>query len=312
MSGSIKPAKKKMSKMAFKENIWMLFMVAPAVLVVFIFHYLPMPGIVIAFKDFKPMKGIWKSKWVGFKNFEFFFTSSDAGRVIGNTVMYSIIFLILGLVTAIGLALTFYFLKSAIASKFYNTVVIIPRFMSMVIIAFIAYGMLSHSYGVINKIIEAFGGEGILWYMEAKYWPFILTFVHTWQSVGMKSVLYLASLMGMDGALLEAAKIDGANLRQQIWYVIIPHLIPIMVVNTTLEIGKLFSGDFGLFYQIPMDQGVLYPTTDIINTYTYRALMGGDLAKSAAVGLFQSVVGCILVIVTNAIVRKISPDDSLF
>ena len=304
--------KKKMSRIQLKENLQMLLMVAPAFLVVFVFHYLPMPGIIVAFKDFNPNKGILASEWVGLKNFEFFFLSSDAARVIGNTVMYSVVFLIVDLVAAVGLALTFYYLRCAKAAKFYNTVVIVPKFMSMVIIAFIAYGLLSPSYGIFNQIIEFFGGEAVQWYMEPKYWPFILVFVHVWQTVGMNSVLYYASLMGMDETLLEAAKIDGANLRQQILNVIIPHLVPIMVITTILAIGNLFSGDFGLFYQVPKDQGILYPTTDIINTYTYRALLGGSMAKSAAVGLFQSVVGCVLVVITNAIVRKVSPENSMF
>ncbi len=312
MGNTLKVTKKRMTKVQWKENLQMLIMVIPAVMVTFVFHYLPMPGIIIAFKNFNPNKGIWRSPWVGLNNFEFFFTSNDALRVIGNTVMYSIVFLIVDLLAAVGLALAFYYLKSKKASKIFNTIVIVPRFMSMVIIAFIAYGLLAHSYGILNKLIEALGGKRILWYTEPKYWPFILTFTHVWQTVGMNCVLYLASLMGMDESLLEAAKIDGANLRQQIWYVIIPHLVPIMVINTILGIGGLFNGDFGLFYQVTQDQGLLYPTTDIINTYTYRALVGGSLAKSAAVGLFQSSVGCLLVILTNAVVRKVSPENSMF
>ena len=307
-----KKNRKRMNKVSFKENLAFITMVLPGMLLTFLFVYLPMPGIVIAFKKFNPNKGIWGSDWVGLKNFEFFFTSNDALVVIRNTVLYSLAFLVIDLIAATGLAFMLYFLRSAKAAKFYNTVVMIPKFMSTVIIAFIVYSLLSHSYGLVNSVIESFGGEGIAWYQEPKYWPFILTTNHVWQTVGMNSVLYYASLMGMDASLLEAARIDGANLRQQIRYVLIPHLVPIMVITTILAIGHLFSGDFGLFYQVTKDQGLLYPTTDIINTYTYRALWGGSMSKSTAVNLFQSVVGLILVVATNAIVKKISPEHSMF
>lgn len=306
------PIKKKMSKVTVWENIQMLLMTLPGVLLVLVFAYLPMPGIIIAFKKFNPNKGILGSKWAGLNNFEFFFTSQDAGRVIGNTVLYSVVFLVIDLAAAVTLALMLYYLRSKKALKFYNTVVIIPKFMSMVIIAFIAYTILSPSYGLLNQVIRLFGGTDIQWYMEAAYWPFIITIVHVWQTMGMNSVLYYASLMGLDESLIEAAKIDGANLRQQIRYVILPHLVPIMVITTILGIGGLFSGDFGLFYQVTKDQGLLYPSTDIINTYVYRALQSGALEKSAAVNLFQSVVGFILVVSTNGVVKRISPEHSMF
>lgn len=312
MKTNSKKNKTKMSKVSLRENMNLLVMVIPGMILTFVFSYLPMPGIIIAFKNFIPNKGIWGSDWIGLKNFEFFFTSNDALIVIRNTVLYSLIFLVVDLVAAVGLALMLYFLRSAKAAKFYNTVVIIPKFMSTVIIAFIVYSLLSHSYGLVNNVMEAFGREGIAWYQEPKYWPFILTITHVWQTVGMNSILYYSSLMGMDASLLEAAKIDGANLPQQIRYVLIPHLTQIMVITTILAIGHLFSGDFGLFYQVTKDQGLLYSTTDIINTYTYRALLGGSMSKSTAVNLFQSGVGFVLVVITNAIVKKISPEHSMF
>lgn len=308
----VKQRKKKMTKIEWKENIQMFIMLIPGLVLTFIFCYMPMPGIVIAFKKFNPHKGIWGSDWVGLKNFEFFFTSSDAVRTIRNTVAYSVVWLVVDMAAAIGLALMLYYLRSRRSVKFYNTVVIIPKFMSTVIIAFITYTIFSPSYGLLNQVIRFFGGENIQWYMEAGYWPFILTIVHVWQTVGMNSVLYYASLMSMDESLVEAAKMDGANLRQQIWNVIIPHLIPIIVVTTMLAIRNLFSGDFGLFYQVTQDQGLLYPTTDIINTYTYRALMNGSYEKSAAVGLFQSLTGLVLILLTNGIIRKVSPENAMF
>lgn len=304
--------KKKINRVTLLENIQMMFMVLPGVLFVIVFNYLPLPGIAIAFKKFKPNLGIWKSDWVGFENFKFLLTSNDLGRIVRNTVLYSVAFLILDLIAAVTLALMFYYLKSRRATKFYNTLVIIPKFMSMVIVAYIVYALLSPTYGLMNQLITALVGEGINWYTEAKYWPVILTVTHVWQVVGMNSVLYYSSLMGMDESMVEAAKIDGANLLQQIRYVIIPHLVPIMVITTILAIGGLFSGSLDLFYQVPRNQGLLFPTTDIIDTYVYRALLGGSLERSTAANLFQSLVGFVLVVGSNAVVRKISPENSMF
>lgn len=184
--------------------------------------------------------------------------------------------------------------------------------MSAVIIAFIAYVILNPSYGLLNQAIVALGGEKVQWYSEPAYWPVILTITHVWQTVGMNSIIYYASLMEIDESLLEAASLDGANKWKQTWHVVIPHLIPVMVITTILAIGGLFSGDFGLFYQTPKDVGLLYSTTDIINTYTFWALQSGSLAKSTAVGLFQSVMGLLLISLTNAIVRKVSPENSMW
>ena len=295
-----------------KETFYLTLMVLPGVLLLFVFNYLPMVGVILAFKDFNPNKGIFKSPWCGIDNFKFFFTSQDAVRVIGNTLMYSVVFLVLGLICAVGLALLLYNLRSNRSVKFYNAVIILPRFLSAVIIAFLVYIILNPSYGLANQLLAVFGVEPIQWYMRPEYWPVILTVTHLWQVMGMSSVIYYASLMGLDKALLEAAALDGANKWQQTWHVCIPHLVPTMIINTILAIGNLFQGDFGLFYQTPKDVGYLYSTTDIINTYVFRALQNGALEKSTAVGLFQSLMGLILIIITNTIVRKISPENSLF
>ncbi len=304
--------KKTMNSAVFRENFWLTMMVLPGALLLLIFNYVPMVGVVMAFKKYNPILGIWGSPWCGLDNFEFFFTSQDAVRVIRNTLGYSVTFLVLDLIAGVGLAIMFYNLRSRRALKFYNTVVILPRFMSMVIIAFIVYTLLNPSYGIFNTIIKSLGGNGVQWYMQPVYWPVILTAVHIWQTVGMNSIIYYASLMGLDESLIEAAQLDGANKLKQTLHVVIPHLVPVMVITTILGIGHLFSGDFGLFYQVTKDVGLLYPTTDIINTYTFRALQNGALEKSTAVGLFQSLTGLILVVTTNGIVRKISPDNSMF
>lgn len=297
-----------------KETTALCMLFLPGALLLLIFNYLPMLGIVLAFKDYNPNIGIWESPWVGFKNFEFFFTSQDAVRTIRNTFLYSIAFLIVDLIFGVMLAIMFYNLRSKKALKVYNTVVILPKFLSAVIIAFIVYIILNPSYGLLNQLFVFFGGEKVNWYAEPAYWPVILTITHIWQTVGMNSVIYYSSLMGLDEALLEAAALDGANKWQQTWHVVIPHLIPVMVVTTILAIGSLLGsgGDFGLFYQTPQDVGLLYPTTDVVSTYTFRALQSGALEKSTAVGLFQSLTGFIMVVFTNTIVRKISPENALY
>ncbi len=307
-----KKIRKKYSKKAVRESISMGVLAIPGIFLLLLFNYAPMFGIVIAFKKYEPLKGIWGSKWIGLDNFKFFFTSQDAVRTIRNTMLYNIAWIILGTICAVGLALMFYSLKNVRALKFYNTVVLIPRFLSAVILAFLAEIFLHLRYGVLNQFLNLFGVESIDWYATPGAWPFILTIVHLWATIGMSSVIYYAALMGLDEGLIEAAKLDGANKVKQIWHVMLPHLIPIIIIQTILSIGQLFSGDFGLFYQVPKDQGMLYPTTDIINTYTFRALQQGNLARSAAVGVAQSAAGFVTVVVTNAIVKKISPENSLF
>ena len=302
----------KPSKKAIRESISMGMLALPGIILLLIFNYAPMFGLVIAFKNYKPLKGIWGSNWNGLDNFKFFFTSADAVRTIRNTILYNFSWMILGTVAAVTLALMFYSLKSARGLKFYNTVILIPRFLSAVVVAFLAEVFLHARYGLLNQLMIAMGQDKVDWYTQIGIWPLVLTIVYIWGHVGVTSVIYYASLMGLDEGLLEAAKLDGANKLQQIWHVMLPHLVPIIIIQNILSIGKLFTGDFGLFYQVPKDTGVLYPVTDIINTYTYRALQSGDLARGAAVGLFQSAAGFVTVVLANNIVKKISPENTLF
>ena len=303
---------KKYSQKAYRESISMGLLALPGIIYLIIFNYLPLAGLVIAFKNFKPLKGIWGSDWVGFKNFEFFFTAQDAVRTVRNTLLYNVAWLIIGTFCAVGLALMFYHVKSGKALKFYNTVMMMPKFLSAVILSFVAEMFLSYRFGYINQAIRAVGGTPVDWYRVVGAWPFILTIVQIWSTVAVSSMIYYASLMSMDEGLLDAAKIDGANKRQQIWHVMIPHLLPIIMVQNILNLGHAFNAGLDLFYQVPKDIGLLYPTTDVISTYTLRALQSGNLARSAAVGLFQSVAGFILVVTTNAIIRKVSPENKIF
>lgn len=299
-------------KRVLKENIYLWGLALPGFILMLIFKYLPMGGIIIAFKDYVPRKGIFGSEWVGLENFRFFFNSQDAARTISNTLLYSTAFLIIDLVLGVLIALLLFHLKGKRRLKIYHTTMLIPRFLSIVIVSFIVYGFLSPTHGMLNHIIEMFGGEPISWYLEAKYWPAILTIVHIWQIAGSGCLYYYAALMGIDDSLFEAAELDGAGTLRKCWHIAIPCLIPVMCMMLILGIGGLFSGDMGLFYNVPKNQGPLYPTTDVIGTYTYRALLTGSLEKSTAVGLFQSAAGMILVLVTNWIIKKVSPENSMF
>ncbi len=294
------------------DQIQLFILQFPALLLFFIFCYVPMYGAIIAFKDFRPRLGIWGSPWVGFRNFEFFFASQDAAIIIRNTLLYNLAFLILTTSGAVIVALLLYNLSKRWLVKTYNTIMILPKFMSIVLISFIVYALLNPASGIVNQIIQNFGGEAIDWYSKPLAWPFILTFVHLWQCVGYSSIIYYAALMGINPELFEAAEIDGATKFQQTIKIAIPEIMSLISIQTILALGQIFNGDFGLFYQVTRNVSTLYPTTDIVNTYTFRTLMGGDMAKSSAVGLMQSVVGTVLIITVNAIVKKLSPEDSLF
>lgn len=296
----------------FRDNLELLLIASPGIILLLLFNYLPMFGIIISFKNYNPNRGILGSKWNGLKNFEFFFTSPDAARIIRNTVLYSLAFMFVTLICAVILALLFYALKNRLALKTYNTIAILPQFMSMVLIAYIVYAFLNPVSGVLNSVLAITGAEAVDWYGKPGAWPFILVFVNTWKSVGMQSIIYYASLMSIDDSLYEAASIDGANKFRQTVHISIPHLVPVMTIQTILAFGHIFSGDFGLFYQTTRDVGTLYPTTDIINTYVFRGLKNGNLSVSAAIGLVQSVLGLIMVVGVNKIVQKISPENSLF
>lgn len=295
-----------------KRNIPLIALALPGFLNVLLFTYLPMFGVIIAFKDYSYRRGIFGSEWVGFKHFEFFFSSNDAAIVIRNSILYSIGFHIISTFFSILVALLLYEIRSKMALKVYQTVTIIPYFISWVLVAYIGFALFSNSYGILNTIIATFGGTPIEWYAEPKYWPFILAFFHVWKGTGMSCIIYYATLMGIDPSLFEAAKIDGANKWQSIIHVSIPSLIPVVSIVSIMAVGAIMGGDFGLFYQVPRNSGALYSVTDIIATYTYRGLQAGNMSQTAAVGLFQSVVGLVLVFVTNLTIRKVSPENSLF
>lgn len=295
-----------------KDNAALLVLALPAIVYFLVFHYLPMFGVVLAFKNYNYADGIWGSRWVGLKNFEFFFTSQDAWRVTRNTVGYSALFIVAGTIAAVAAALLLYEIRRKAALAFYQTTMILPRFLSWVIVGYLTYTLFHPTLGLFNQGLAWIGQAPANWYAETQYWPTILTSTEVWKTIGISSIMYYAALMGNDPELYEAATIDGAGRWKQTWAISIPSLYPVMTILILLSVGNMFRADFGLFYQIPRDVGILYPVTDVIDTYVYRGLRNGNLAVTAAVGMYQSVAGLILLLIVNAWIRKVKPENALF
>lgn len=301
-------------KRNFKQYGLLTLMMMPGLLYFLVNNYFPMVGLLVAFKDINFSKGIFAGEWVGLSNFEYLFKTTDAYIITRNTLLYNGSFIIINTVMGVAVAIILNEIKNKLSMRFYQSVVLIPYLISTIIISYLVYAMLSTETGFMNKsILSMFHVEGIAWYSESKYWPFILTIVNTWKSVGFLCVIYLASIIGIDPEYYEAATIDGASKFQQIRAITLPLIVPTIITMTLLAIGRIFYSDFGLFYQVPMDSGALYDTTNVIDTYVYRGLMQlGDIGMSAAAGMYQSIVGLILVLLSNIVVRRISRDNSLF
>ncbi len=301
----------------FKENKELLFLTIPGTLWFLVFAYLPMFGIVLAFKNWRIhggfLESLIKSEWVGLRNFKFLFGSSDAWLITKNTILYNITFIILGIVIPVTLAILLKELLNKKLSKFYQSAMFLPYFLSWVVVSYCLYTFLSPDKGYLNNIITSLGGDRISWYTEPKYWIFIIIFMSQWKGVGYGTVVYLASICGIDKSYFEAAMIDGANKFQQIKYITLPLLKPVLIIMFITAVGGIFRADFGLFYQLPKDSGALYSVTNVIDTYVYRGLINlGDIGMSSAAALYQSFVGLVLILVTNGIVRKVDEENAFF
>lgn len=300
------------SRLMRRKDRKLLLLALPAIILIFIFNYMPMAGIVIAFKNVNFRDGILKSPWVGLKNFRFFFESSDAGMVTRNTLCYNILFIVLGTAFALMFAIMLNEVVGRKRVKAYQTIFFFPYFFSWVVVAYMLYSFIGPK-GIITSAMAGASGQIKEFYTTPRYWPFILTFVYIWKSVGYNSVIYYAGIMGISSDYYEAAAIDGATRWQMIRHITLPLLRPIIIMLTLLAIGKIFYSDFGLFFFVPRESGVLYPVTQVIDTYVFRMLRSsGDLGMSAAAGLYQSVMGFILVLLSNAAVKRIDPDYSMF
>ena len=300
------------------RNFWkykaLLLMMVPIIVITVINGYLPIFGLLIAFKDINYADGILMSPWVGIDNFKFLFSNASVINAVVNTLLYNAVFIVLGMILAVAVAIGLNEMKSKIAAKTYQTLMILPYFLSMVVVSYVVYGFLHYDNGYSNRIlVNVFGMEKVNWYFEAKYWPAILILVRMWHQVGYGSIIYLAALCGIDQSLYEAARIDGATKPQMIRKITIPLLKPVMIIMLILSIGNIVKGDFGLFYQVPLGSGALISTTDIIDTFVYRSLMSlNDIGMSSAAGFLQSVIGFIMVMISNGIIRKIDPEQAMF
>lgn len=316
MVGTVKEqtTRKVKKKFNWKHAIPFYIMVLPGLFYLLINNYMPMFGVVIAFKKLNFSKGILGSDWCGFENFRFLFATKDAWTITRNTIFYNVIFFIVGTILAITLAICLNEIISKRASKTYQTLILLPYLMSWVIVGYLAYAFLSGETGVINKgILQGLGLESVKFYQETKYWPFILVFVNTWKNVGYSMIIYYSSIVGISSDYYEAARIDGATKWQQIRYITLPLLKSTMITLFILAVGQVFRSDFGLFYQIPRNSGPLYPVTRTLDVYVYQALMqNSDYAMSSAASLYQSVVGFVLIVAANFAVRKYNKDSALF
>jgi putative aldouronate transport system permease protein len=295
------------------KNKVLFLMLLPGFLVLLVNNYLPMFGIVIAFKDYNYTKGFCKSDWVGFNNFEYLFNSKAAFQITRNTILYNLAFIIIAATIAVALAVIFNELLNRRMSKIYQSVMFLPYFLSWVVISYLVFALLSSDMGFVNKQLVNSGLQPVDWYVDPRFWPVIIIAVNTWKWTGYDSIIYLASIIGFDKSLYEAAAVDGASRFQQITKVMVPMLMPVITILTLLKVGRIFFTDFGLFYNIPRNSGPLYDVTNVIETYVFRALrQTGDIGMASAACFYQAIVGFVVVVTANYIVRKIDKDSSLF
>jgi putative aldouronate transport system permease protein len=297
-----------------KKWLPLFLMMLPGAAYLIINNYIPMAGLIIAFKRVNFSRGILASPWIGLKNFEFIFSTQDAFVITRNTLLYNAAFIILNMVLGIAFALFICEINNKTMKKVYQSAVLFPFLMSMVILGYIVYGFFSMQHGIVNKtLLPLLGKEPVFWYNEAKYWPAILIFVNTWKTVGYSCLIYIAAIGGIDPTFYEAAELDGAGKMQQIKHITLPSILPSVITLVLLSVSKIFYSDFGLFYQVPRNSGMLFSTTNVIDTYVYRGLMNqGNIGMSSAAGFYQSMVGFMLVLLVNGIVRKASRENALF
>jgi len=300
-------------KKAWKD-LPLLLIALPGIAYLIINNYIPMMGIFLAFKDFSFFRGIFGSEWCGFENFRFLFQTKDAWIMTRNTILYNVAFIIIGTVLSILVAVFICELGERKRVKWFQGAMLLPNMLSWVVIGYIAYAFLNSEAGFINNtILGRLGLDPISWYAKEGAWPLILLIVYIWKNIGYQSIVYTAAISGIDKSIFEAAAVDGATKLKQIIKVTLPMLKPTIITLTLMSIGRIFFSDFGLFYQVPQNSGAIYATTQTIDTYVYRGLMElNDVGMSAAAGLYQSLVGFVLVMIANTIVRKIDSDNALF
>lgn len=302
-----------------KKTLMLLSMVAPGAIWLLL-RYLPMGGIILAFKNYKIypkdptfLNNLIHSKWVGLDNFKFLFTTGDSWVMIRNTLAYNIVFIILGMIIPVAFAIMMSELSKKFVAKTYQTLMFFPYFLSWVVVSYFLNAFIDAQYGLIPMAQRAAGETAVSWYTTPGPWPYIIVFANLWKNVGYSTVLYLAAITGIDQTQYEAAAIDGASKWQQILHVTLPNLRTMIAILFILNVGKIFNTDFGLFWNVPMQNGALFSVTQVIDTYIYRVLMNtGNIGQSTAAGLLQNIVGFICIIGANAVVKKIDSDSTLF
>lgn len=303
-----------------KKTLMLLTMVAPGAIWLLLLRYLPMGGIILAFKNYKIypkdptfLNNLIHSKWVGLDNFKFLFTTGDSWVMIRNTLAYNIVFIILGVIIPVAFAIMMSELSKKFVAKTYQTLMFFPYFLSWVVVSYFLNAFIDAQYGLIPMAQRAAGETAVSWYTTPGPWPYIILFANLWKNVGYSTVLYLAAITGIDQTQYEAAAIDGASKWQQILHVTLPNLRTMIAILFILNVGKIFNADFGLFWNVPMQNGALFSVTQVIDTYIYRVLMNtGNIGQSTAAGLLQNIVGFICIIGANAVVKKIDSDSTLF
>lgn len=297
-----------------RANAEFLLLVLPGALLCIAFHYLPMFGLTVAFKNINYIDGVFGSPWCGIQNFKFLFGYPDLWGVVRNTLLYQGGFLILGMIVPVASAIGMSQMTNKKTTKVYQTIMMLPHFISWVVISYLVLAFLDYKTGLVNTMgAQMFGMKPHDWYADTKFWPYLTVFLNQWKSIGYNSVVYIAAIAGIDTGLYEAAAIDGAKKRQQIWYITVPELLNIVIIMTILSIGTLVTGDFGLFYNVPKESGALMPVTNVISTFIYRTLkVNSDIGMSSAASFLQSVISLILVVGSNMIVKMIDEERSLF
>ncbi len=305
--------KQKLTWAQFKQFIPLYIMMVPSLLYIFINNYIPMAGIVVAFKKYNVNDGMFGSAWCGLDNFQFLFSGNDAFVMIRNTLLYNVAFIIVNQVVGLALAIIISDVLSKTLKKLYQSSILLPFLLSIVVVSYIVFAFLSQENGMFNAILKSMGKDIVYWYQDTKPWPFILIFVNCWKGVGYGALIYIAGVTGIDPSFYEAAELDGANKWQQVTRITLPCLMPQVITLVLMSIGRIFASDFGLFYQIPQNSGSLFSVTQTIDTYVYRALISaGGIGRSSAAGVFQSIVGFTLVMISNAVVRKVSAENAMF
>ncbi len=303
-----------------RDDTELTILAVPTIVWYALFCYLPMFGIILAFKDYKIVDAtksfiynLLHSEWVGFKNFDYFLSLRDFPQILRNTILYNIVFIVLDIVLPVGLAIMISNIYSKRKSKTYQTLMFMPHFMSWVVISYFVYAFLVTDKGLLNNIIRTLGGKNVNWYFEPDYWPWILTIMHVWKVLGYSMVVYLASITGIDSSLYEAAVLDGASKAQQARYITLPSLQPIIIMMFIMAVGRIFSSDFGLFFQVTRGAG--QPLTPVVATFDVKIFQmvttSAKLGQNAAASMFQSIIGCITILTANAIVRKIDKSSAL-